>query len=128
MFAIDGRKLEAEKIAAWKESLGSIQLDVAQAALRKCRADERINYIEPKHIWAKAKDAALELDRQLQQEQVAEEKQVIPKPNHPTCIHNKLLLTCNACCKTMYEYHETHKSILDCYPKCHDFAKENLLA
>ena len=128
MFAIDGRKLEAEKIAAWRESLSSMQLDVAQAALRKCRADERISYVEPKHIWGKAKEAAQELDRIQQQQQVAEEQVKPVVRTQPTCKHDKLLLSCNACCRDMNNFHETHGDVFECAELCHNFAKENLLA
>ena len=129
MFAVDGRKLEAEKIAAWKESLGGMQLDVAQAALRAARADSFINYVEPRHLWAKAKAAAQELDRLEQQAAMKEEEANKTYAPCPTCIHGTTLLACNECCRTLMNLHNSHQNQYgDCGESCNQFAKENLLA
>ena len=129
MFAIDGRKLEADKIAAWRESLSSMQLDVAQAALRSARADERIKYVEPKHIWGKAKDAAMELDRKSQQSEMKAEEDSKTHSACPTCVHGLSLLLCTKCCRTLMNLHESHQNEYgECGELCNTFAKENLLA
>jgi len=127
MFAIDGRKIDADKIAAWKQSLGSIPLDVAQTALRQCRQDERINFVEPKHIVGKAKEAVAELNRQEEQEQRQNEPQKDTSPP-PTCIHKKTLVECDICCKKLADFHATHDNGYDCKDTCLNYMRENLLA
>lgn len=129
MFAVDGRKLEAEKIAAWKESLGGMQLDVAQAALRAARADTFINYVEPRHIWAKAKAAAQELDRLQQQEEMKQAEAEVKSSPCPTCKHGVSLLACDLCCRTLMKLHASHEDQFGyCGEACNDFMKQNLLA
>lgn len=129
MFAVDGRKLEAEKIAAWKESLGGMQLDVAQTALRAARADSFINFVEPRHLWAKAKSAAQELDRLAQQSTMKEEEANKQYAPCPTCVHGLSLLACNECCRTLMNFHDSHQNEYgDCGESCNNFAKQNLLA
>lgn len=127
MFAIDGRKLDSEKIVAWKESLGSMQLDVAQQALRICRADERIQYIEPRHLYAKAKAAAEEVDRNLEQKQRREEITTVGTPC-PTCHHGKCVAFCNDCCNAMWAFHQTHAHLKVGDDLCHEYMKEKLVA
>ena len=87
MFAIDGRKLDADKLLAWHNVIGGMPLDIAQRALRMARQDERISYIEPKHIIGKAKEAAEAMDREEQRKQRQEPvKMGVPMP---ACIHCK---------------------------------------
>ena len=127
MFAIDGRKLDADKIAAWRQSLGSMQLDVAQQALRQCRQDERINFVEPKHLIGKARDAVAELNRIEEQNQRKKEKPKESSPP-PTCIHKMNVVECNTCCRKLAKYHESHDNGYDCGDKCLSYMRENLLA
>lgn len=127
MFAIDGRHLDADKLKAWHNVIGNMPLDIAQRALRMARQDERIKYIEPKHIFGKAKEAAEAMDRQ------EERNKEIPKPvqgsPHPSCIHGKALLSCNPCCNAVWRHHkETHPHLDVGDEKCAEFAKENVLA
>lgn len=125
MFAVDGRYLEADKIKAWHNVISFMPLDIAQRALRMARADERINYVEPKHIIAKAKEAAEALDREEQR------AKPIEKPKHgtpmPRCIHGEGLALCDKCCHTLHVYHrDTHGHLEYGDDKCYEYAKENL--
>jgi len=100
MFAIDGRKLDADKLLAWHNVIGGMPLDIAQRALRMARQDERISYIEPKHIIGKAKEAAEAMDREEQRK--AKQEPVKKGVPMPTCIHGEALLYCDDCCRTMW--------------------------
>jgi len=127
MFAIDGRKLDAEKLLAWHNVIGSWPLDIAQRALRMARQDERIAFIEPKHIIAKAKEAVEAMDREEQRKKTKEP--VKKGVAMPTCIHGHGLLYCNDCCRTMWHYHrDNHDHLANCQDLCHNFAKENVIA
>lgn len=127
MFAIDGRKVDADKILAWHNVIGSMPLEIAQRALRMARQDERITYVEPKHIFAKAKEAAEAMDRE------DERRKTLPPSDKgtpmPTCIHGMGLIACDPCCDTMYRFHESnHGHLQNCGELCHTYAKENVIA
>lgn len=127
MFAIDGRHLDADKLKAWHNVIGNMPLDIAQRALRMARQDERIKYIEPKHIFGKAKEAAEAMDRQEERNKVTP----VPKQGSPmpTCIHGKGLLGCDPCCNSLWRYHkENHPHLEIGDQKCDEYAKENILA
>ena len=127
MFAVDGRHLEIEKIKAWHNVIGSMPLDIAQRALRMARQDERIGYIEPKHIIGKAKEAAEAMDRQEERKKAQPEVK-LGQPM-PTCIHGKGLLYCDPCCHTLWVYQRDNLSHLINYTEpLHAYAKENVIA
>lgn len=109
MFAIDGRILDADRIKAWHNVIGHMPLDVAQRALRLARQDERIGYIEPKHIIGKAKESAEALDREERVKQAQQARPQIQGDPMPICLHGKELLTCDPCCHQMHLEHERHK-------------------
>ena len=125
MFAIDGRYLEADKIKAWHNVIGGMPLDIAQRALRMARQDERIGYIEPKHIIGKAKEAAEALDHQ--EERNKKQEPVKKGAPMPSCIHGKGVVWCNDCCNALYKNHEkTHAHLEYGDDLCHEYAKANL--
>ena len=127
MFAIDGRKLDADKLLAWHNVIGGMPLDIAQRALRMARQDERISFIEPKHIVGFGKQAAEAMDREEQRKSKQEPvKKGVPMP---TCIHGKGLIYCDDCCRTMAQHHtKNHGHLENCQDLCHTFAKENVIA
>ena len=127
MFAVDGRQIDRDKIKAWHNILYSMPLDIAQRALRMARQDERIGYVEPKHIIGKAKEAAEAMDRQEQREKKKEP--VKTGVAMPTCIHGEGLLYCDPCCNTLWVYQRDKLSHLANYvDPLHEFAKENVIA
>jgi hypothetical protein len=128
MFAIDGRMLDAERIKAWHNVIGSMPLDIAQRALRLARQDERIGYVEPKHIIGKAKESADSLDREERVKQAQQAKPTQKGFPQPTCIHGEPLLSCNPCCHKMHLEHQAHKDRELISELCLKYAKENIYA
>lgn len=125
MFAIDGRILDAERIKAWHNVIGNMPLEIAQRALRMARQDERIGYVEPKHIIGKAREAAEALDREEERNKV---KEPVKKGDPmPSCIHGKGIVWCDTCCHALHKHHQKHHAHL-AYgdDKCYEYAKENL--
>lgn len=97
--AIDNRKLDENVYRAWFELLQNIPADIATEALRKCRADERITYLEPKHIIAASKE-------------IAQSPQKYEKPEpyqsgfpQPKCKHEIPVMECRPCCRTLKDYY-----------------------
>lgn len=124
--AVDNRKLSQETVDAWYKVIGVVPFDIAQEALHLARADERITYLEPKHIIAKAKVAAEELDRI---ERLAKAPEPVQKGDPcPTCIHDKCITWCNECCARLNAYHKTHEQIQLQVCGCHEFAMRELVA
>lgn len=98
--AIDNREISPEVIAAWNGILGSMPLDVAREAHKLARRDDRVRYLEPKHLVSWARDAAFKLDRQ----QAVEVKPFRSDPQ-PICRdHGKPILSCDPCCHRMSKY------------------------
>jgi hypothetical protein len=128
MFAIDGRILDADRIKAWHNVIGNMPLEIAQRALRLARQDERIGYVEPKHIIGKAKESADALDRQERVKFAQSEKPVSKGFPQPTCIHGELLLSCSRCCHQMHLEHERHAAKELNSELCLKYAKENIYA
>ena len=62
--AVDNRDLSELTAKAWYEVIGGVSYDVAQRALILARQDPRINWIEPKHILGKSRDAILDLNKE----------------------------------------------------------------
>ena len=117
--AIDGRKLTPETVAAWQGILGSMPLDVAREAHRMARRDDRVTYLEPKHIVSWAKEAAFKLDR----DNPKVEAKVEGSPQ-PICKeHGRGILTCDPCCHRLHKYLQVRG--LD---TLHDFARREIYA
>jgi len=93
--AIDNRRVTDETVDAWKAVLGHLSLEVAQKALVLARQDEKIGYLEPKHIVARARDARMAIDRSPADR--AEEANWRSDPV-PVCVtHNELITKCKPC-------------------------------
>jgi len=124
--AVDNRQLTSEVVDAWHKIIGIVPYDIAQEALHLARADERIVYLEPKHIIAKAKVAAEELDRK---DRITKGPAPIAKGDPcPTCIHDKCITWCDECCARLNAYHQTHEQIQLQVCGCHEFAMRELVA
>jgi hypothetical protein len=108
---IDGREISDEAVKIWADILQLIPLDIAREAHKLCRQDDQIRYLEPKHIYAKAKQAAQKMideERRIKQEaQSVEEahKRSLSKPA-PMCRHELPIVRCDHCCQWMFRYHK----------------------
>lgn len=124
--AVDNRQVNQDTLDAWYKVIGVVPYDIATQALHLARADDRINYLEPKHIIAKARVAAEELDRaeRLAQQPQQEDKGV----PCPKCIHSVCIADCRECQKRLASYHKTHNAISYSVCGCYEFAKRELIA
>lgn len=108
---IDGREISDEAVKIWADILQLIPLDIAREAHKLCRQDDQIRYLEPKHIYAKAKQAAQKMideERRIKQEaQSIEEahKRSQSKPA-PKCNHGIAVIHCGHCCEWLFRFHK----------------------
>lgn len=117
--AVDGRKLTPENVAVWQGILCNIPLDIASEAHKLARRDDRINYLEPRHIVSWAKEAAYQLDRDSKKPEVK-----IQSSPQPVCKEHGLgIMLCDPCCHRLYKYMDIRG--LD---TLHDFAKREIYA
>jgi len=93
--AIDNRTLSQETLQAWFAVIGFLPYEVALKALHAARKDERVTWLEPKHIVAFSKEDRLarQDDDYLAQEQ---EQRALSVPA-PKCKHEKSLVSCMPC-------------------------------
>ena len=98
--AIDNRKITEETINAWLAVLSHIPLEIAREALRLARKDERVNWLEPRHIVSWSREAAYKLDR-ASGRNIPEEPLGNFAPQPKCKAHHKGIMTCDACCKKM---------------------------
>jgi hypothetical protein len=97
--AVDNRKVNEDTVNAWQSILGHIPFEIAKEALVLARKDDRITYLEPRHVISWAKEAAFRLDREQNKTEVEE-----PKGNfvaQPNCKHGTRLLECLPCCREL---------------------------
>ena len=93
--AIDNRRVTEETVVAWHAVLGHLSLPVAQKALVMARQDEKVEYLEPRHIVSRARDARMAIDRGP--EARAEEAKWRSEPE-PICVpHNLGITKCQPC-------------------------------
>lgn len=71
--AVDNRELSEVMAKAWFEVIGSLSYRVAERALVLARRDSRIDWLMPKHIMEKSRDAIAELNREETARQEPEE-------------------------------------------------------
>lgn len=97
--AVDGRKITEITVQAWLMPLQDVPFSDAITALNLCRKDASITWIEPKHIYSKAKE--LRARRAVEQE--AEERRKEPHTGVPCphCKHNVAIVKCAECCRVM---------------------------
>jgi hypothetical protein len=106
---IDGREVSDEAVAIWQDILQRIPLDIAQEAHKLSRQDSSIRYLEPKHIYSRAMQAAERLaaieEQQKRQSKVHAAN--LSKPC-PKCNHGIAIVSCDACCNWLWNYHKTN--------------------
>lgn len=127
--AIDGRQITADRIKAWQGLLEMMPLDIALEAHKMARRDESIGYLEPKHIIAKAKEAAMRMEQEERRQQaMSPQKPVYQGIPAPKCKHGGSMPTCNTCCRELSKFHARHPEKDYGDPLCVQFARENLYA
>jgi hypothetical protein len=99
----DNRKITEDGIKAWHGLIGHLDFDVARTAAHMAKQDDKIDWVEPKHIIAKARIVASHKDSDVRRERAVEEKPKAPSSPMPTCKHGKGLLHCDPCCLAIYE-------------------------
>lgn len=121
--AIDNRKVTPELVEAWHSVIGFMPFDVAKEALAMARKDDRVNWLEPKHLVSWARDAAFKLDREENAplpESVVGAKTFSPQP---TCReHGKKIMECMPCMRQLKPMAEDNQA------KILGWAKRNLFA
>jgi len=94
--AIDNRRVSEETVNAWSGVLGHLSLPVAQRALIMARQDEKVEYLEPRHIVGRARDARMALDQSAADRSVEASWRSDPEP---ICVpHESKITKCDKCC------------------------------
>jgi hypothetical protein len=107
--AIDNRRVTDETVTAWHAVLGHLSLVVAQKALVMARQDEKIDYLEPKHIVSRAREARIALDTQSHS-RALEEASWRSDPE-PICVSHDTPITKCAPCIALLVKHTDGMSI-----------------
>ena len=76
--AVDNRDLSELTAKAWYEVISSISYKVAERALVLARQDPKINWLEPKHILAKSRDAIMELNQEQANKTMSDSDRWVP--------------------------------------------------
>jgi len=97
--AVDNRTLSQETLQAWYSVIGYLPYEVALKALHAARKDERVTWLEPKHIVAFSKE-----DRLARQDDdyLREMSEAVFGPV-PYCIHGEVIAMCLPCCRAKAE-------------------------
>ena len=108
--AIDNRRVSDETVTAWHGVLGHLALPVAQRALVMARQDEKIEYLEPRHIVSRARDARMAMDAESRS-RFDEEASWRSDPV-PICIpHATPIIDCQPCIALLVKH--TDKMSID---------------
>ena len=99
---LDNRTVNDGVVDAWHELVGHLTYRVAELAVRKARQDASINWVEPKHVLAKAHDAAKELNEQATKLARQAEDNGTGAPQPKCAEHGLRITTCKDCCLTIY--------------------------
>lgn len=95
--AIDNRNISQETLDAWFAIIGYLSYEVALNALHLARKDDRIAWLEPRHIISWAKEARDRLERD-NNSYLEEAKKDVFGPV-PYCVHGEVLAMCLPCCR-----------------------------
>jgi len=61
--AVDNRDLSEATAQAWHDVVGHLSFPVAKRALKLARQDPKVDYLQPRHIIEKTRDAISELNK-----------------------------------------------------------------
>ncbi len=99
----DNRKITEDGIKAWHGLIGHLSFDTARTAAHMAKQDDKIDWVEPKHIIAKARLVVDRMDTDVRRERAIEEKPKFQGSPMPICEHGKGLLHCDPCCLAIYK-------------------------
>jgi hypothetical protein len=117
--AIDNRTVTVDTLNAWHGVIGNIPLEIAREALKLAQQDASIKYLEPRHIFGWAKEAAFRLDRTK-----PKKPEILNGTPMPECKdHAQGILTCDPCCHRLYKFSEQYG-----FTRIHEFAKAEIYA
>jgi hypothetical protein len=100
---LDNRTVNDGVVDAWHELVAHLSYQVAELAVRKARQDVTINWVEPKHVLAKAHDAARELNEEARRLAREAEENGTGAPEPKCAEHGLRITTCQPCCVTIYK-------------------------
>lgn len=99
---LDNRTVNDGVVDGWHELVGHLSYNVAELALRKARQDVTINWVEPKHVLAKAHDAVRELNDEATRLAREAEENGTGAPEPKCAEHGLRITTCRECCLVIY--------------------------
>jgi hypothetical protein len=94
----DNRKITQENILAWHQLIGHLNFDVAREAAHLAKQDDKIDWVEPKHILAKARVVADRLDTEARRKQSLDKPEPFVGSPIPLCRHGERIVFCQPCC------------------------------
>jgi hypothetical protein len=94
----DNRKIHPDGILAWHGLIGHLKFDVAREAAHLAKQDLQIDWVEPKHILAKARIVSERLDADARREQSLNRPERKLGSPIPLCKHGERLVFCQPCC------------------------------
>jgi len=94
----DNRKITQEGILAWHELIKHLDFDVAREAAYLAKQDDKIDWVEPKHILAKARVVADRLDVENRTKRALEPTEPFVGSPIPLCEHGERIVFCQPCC------------------------------
>lgn len=119
--AVDNRIITDETLNTWHEIVGHLSFEVAERALVKARQDQFVDWVEPRHIVAKARDAIIDLNEEARKLAREAEEDGVGAPE-PICRpHGSRITECLDCCRLLADRQEK-------WPRAdlHAWAVENL--
>lgn len=103
--AIDNRRVTDETVVAWHAVLQHLSLPVAQRALVLARQDERVEYLEPRHIVARGRDARMAMDAESRVR--SKEEASWRSDPEPICVPHDIRITkCESCVALLVKHTE----------------------
>lgn len=94
----DNRKITQENILAWHELIKHLEFDVAREAAHLAKQDDKIDWVEPKHILAKARIVAERLDTEARRLRSLTRPEPTFGSPIPLCKHGERIVFCQPCC------------------------------
>ena len=94
----DNRKIHPDGILAWHGLIGHLQFDVAREAAHLAKQDDKIDWVEPKHILAKARLVADRRDTETRRENSLNRPERTVGSPIPLCEHGERIVFCQPCC------------------------------
>ena len=94
----DNRKIHPDGILAWHQLIGHLDFAVAREAAHMAKQDASIDWVEPKHILAKARVIAERQTAEIRKEKSSQPIEKKLGSPIPVCQHGEKLVFCVPCC------------------------------